>query len=164
MRPRPWVRWLGRVFGLMVLLLFFPLAVWYGVARFRLSQDCPTWPTTPGTITAQRSERGGGKGGSRYSVGVAYTYTVDGRQYTGTRVSPADTFTAEERDRIVALYRPNSTRNVSYNPADPTQSVLEPTPDPDAYSGLVVPLVLLPVGLIFLLAGRTPRPPAVSSG
>jgi hypothetical protein len=86
----------------------------------------PGWPRVAGQVT----ERIG-------RTGIEYVYYVDGRGYVGDRVrfSPTPPFPVGiSRQRCVLLpeavgacrYALNDSVTVSYDPADPRRSVLEP--------------------------------------
>jgi hypothetical protein len=83
-----------------------------------------TWPKAPGRILKSEIKRGA-KGSAR--ADITYCYSVAGQSHTGSRVSfSLAGSNLNESSRIVKAHPAGSDVTVSYNPADPTEAVLEP--------------------------------------
>ena len=83
-----------------------------------------TWPRTRGRILTSEVKRGA-KGGAR--ADITYGYSVAGQSHTGSRVnSSLGGSNLNESSRIVKANPVNSDVTVFYNPANPTEAVLEP--------------------------------------
>lgn len=94
------------------------------------------WPKAPGTITSSRyeSETGTTRDAEGYDVTsttftpvVAYRYTVQGREYDGSKVARVAERTGDAK-RVKACidrYPPGARVEVLYDPADPATAYLE---------------------------------------
>ncbi len=119
------------VFG--VFLLFFGFFLVDSARDLRKANDSLRWPSTsgqilsPGTKTVSHwSGRHGDYGSSEQEVRVVrYSYTVDGAEYSGERISYGGG-AYENAKNAVAKYRAGYTVKVYYNPSDPSEAVLEP--------------------------------------
>ena len=112
------------------------------------------WPTAPGKVISaeelQRErklpEEAGGGSRIHYEAHVHYEYTV-GRILIGSTVlsmGPSESSSEARAQAILARYPPGKALQVSYNPQDPTESVLEPGASP-------VNFVRAGMGVFFLL-------------
>lgn len=112
------------------------------------------WPTAPGKVISaeelQRErklpEEAGGGTRIHYEAHVHYEYTV-GRVLIGSTVlsmGPSESSSEARAQAILARYPPGKVLQVSYNPQDPTESVLEPGASP-------VNFVRAGMGVFFLL-------------
>jgi hypothetical protein len=146
---------LARVFPWIVVVAGAS-AMFLGVENSMKAQDSLEWPTVErevifSSIESERSRSHTGSGSSRsitYRVRVIYEYAVDGTQYTGERIAYGEYATARRSDaeRITDKYPTGKKVLVSYMPAHPEESVLEP-----GQAGL--PWFFVGLGLIFLLTG-----------
>jgi Protein of unknown function (DUF3592) len=143
-----WVRYPFIGFGLLILFVLFPVMLYHGWQAYQTSQNCPNWPTTLGQVSHFSEMKEQRKGVTFYTVFVNYSYQVDGRRFKGSRVSPRNGWSQAERDRIVNTYTPGSQSAVAYNPADPSDSFLEPTPQPGAFLSVVFPFAAIPFSLL----------------
>jgi hypothetical protein len=114
------------------------------------------WPTAPGRIVSSEVKRGA-KGSARPAI--TYTYTVDGQTHTGTRVNfNAGHISLNDSNRLVSTYPADSDAIIFYNPADPSEAVLEA----GAKGGLLVTifgavlllLAVVALGFFITQAGR----------
>lgn len=108
------------------------------------------WPATEGRIIASRvariKQRGGGK--ETYTADITYEYSLDGRTFEGERVWFGDDYSASDASAFraaVGRYPVGSAVKVHYDPAEPSESVLEPGP---TWSGSV--LYFVGLGLMTL--------------
>jgi hypothetical protein len=96
-----------------------------------------------------------------YTLEVVYRYEVDGRSFTGDRVSndePGETLDfGESREPSAALrghlarYPQGATVTVHYDPADPARSVLELRGNSAKFGALAFAVLLLGAALLILL-------------
>ena len=66
---------------------------------------------------------------NRYKSSLVYTYEVNGRQYSGSRVNVGITFFSTIRalsKRVSLIYPVGSEVDVHYNPLNPGDSVIDP--------------------------------------
>jgi hypothetical protein len=121
------------------------------------------WPFTEGEIehgAAVYPTAGSPSGGvtAAYTGGVASRYQVNGKSYSSSKITLLDTTSTAARAQIVASRYPNKSKvRVFYNPADPSEAVLEP----GTSSGLIwlyfVGALFALGGLFFLMMGRAGR-------
>lgn len=120
---------------------------------FRVDRDARAsrdWPSTSGTIesaaVAMRSE---GNERKQFAARIRYAYAVDGRSFSGERVSFESGPSANRglAEAIVARYAPGSNVRVFYDPLQPERAVLEPGGSP------VVPWLLGAGGVVLAAAG-----------
>lgn len=88
-----------------------------------------TWPSVEGEII--RSEINSfhnSEGKEMYSPDVAYVYQLDGKDYSGSRISDLSYSTSSEGEvrRKLAKYPQGSTVKVYYDTEDPYNSTLKP--------------------------------------
>lgn len=112
------------------------------------------WPTTPGAVTSTElvqhprtlETASGTRRQIHYEARVHYEYAV-GHTHVGASVlslSAPETSSQARAQAVLARYPQGHAVQVSYNPADPTQSVLEPGVH-------AVDFVRALVGVVFLL-------------
>ncbi len=112
-------------------------------------------------VALDRDHRSGSarSSGERWQLRTRYRYTVDDRVYGGTRASLAD-LTEAGNARLAALHRRlddswrlGSSVPVHYDPDAPHRALLDTRmPWAQASVGILLTLLLLPLGLVFLLA------------
>jgi hypothetical protein len=114
------------------------------------------WAQTQGVIQSVDVEHYWRKYHENFSLGVRYTYTVNGKQYENSRISfPAIRADGDKsiEEEVAARYRSGSRPTVYYDPADPAHSCLKKGPDyffSFGLGGLSV-LFLLAVSVCLLL-------------
>jgi hypothetical protein len=122
------------------------------------------WPTAPGTIVSAEElqhsremppEAGGGTR-IHYDARIHYEYSV-GRVHIGStvvRLGPTESSNEARAQSTLARYLPGQQVPVSYNPKDPTDSVLEPGLHPLDFSRALVGLILLVLAFSMELVAR----------
>lgn len=111
------------VCGLAVLIGV--LMIFHGTSNWRAGRASANWPVAPGAVTQSYLR----KVKSRHTI--SYSYTVDGREYTGTRKQ----FGQSARRTIADLrdVKTGDAVKVHYNPKDPAQSTLKTGAHPNVY-------------------------------
>ena len=164
----------------------FSLIGWLMIAQggeqIHSARATAKWPTTVGTIASVDMQEVDGSEGARWRPQVIYYYSVNGRVIASTRLThgQAPHIGDEQAARaFLSRYPPQASVTVHYNPAEVTDSVLEPGTPRGAHLNLALGLVLAAIGPILLLlfgapiyrrlkpfrAGRlTPTPPAAWRG
>jgi len=107
----------------------------FGFIQRRKAKSTEAWPTASGTIVSARldqharTERHDGHSytSTSYNPVVEYTYQIGQQVYQGNRVFPGATMSYDlgTAQGIVNRYQPGMAVTVHYDPADPTQAVLE---------------------------------------
>jgi hypothetical protein len=96
------------------------------------ARQSASWPTTAGEIAHSamlyQTDRTAGTGNTAaYRADVSYRYKVNGANYSSSQITLADFSSTRTRAQgIVERYPDKSTVEVYYNPANPSESVLEP--------------------------------------
>lgn len=122
------------------------------------------WPTAPGTIvsaeelqhTREMPPESGGGTRIHYEARIHYEYSV-GRVHIGStvvRLGPTESSNEAQAQSTLARYLPGQQVQVSYNPQDPTDSVLEPGLHPLDFSRALVGLILLVLAFSMELIAR----------
>ncbi len=126
---------IGALVGALLGVVGVLIALW---GRSYLARDraIARWPKAPGTVTSSRyeSETGTSRDADGYDVTsttylpvVAYQYTVQGREYPGTKVARVVEWTGDARrvKECIDRYPAGARIEVFYDPADPTTAYLE---------------------------------------
>ena len=111
----------------IVLLVIGGVAALGGVVLFVKGAKVRGWPVAPGRITERSvgpsTTTGASRPGRYFEPRVRYDYSVEGKAYTGTRISPVTAAYGEQQARRVADKLPDSVQ-VRYNPRDPADAYL----------------------------------------
>ena len=128
------------VIGVIVLL--------WGITSSQSAFKSVNWPSVSGMVTDAHMSSSSDNDGTTYSAKISYSYQVNGQVYGGSRVSFGDVSTSNSGDaqKVLARYPTGATVSVYYNPAAPSQTVLEP----GFSAGLLLPLG---IGTLFTLVG-----------
>jgi hypothetical protein len=123
--------------------------LYFGARDIHRARESIAWPAAEGQITASSVEHhSDSDNGTTYGAKVTYTFTVDGRQYSGETVAFGD-FSSSDRTRAeetVRRYPKEAAVSVRYRPDNPAVCALE--------SGMKAQLLFLPtMGLIFFAGG-----------
>lgn len=115
----------GGIWTLVVMI--FNIVLIADITRGRAAAG---FPSAPGTIASAdvESHMSSGKDAQRmYSAQVQYIYQVNGTTYTGNRIRHGGMSSSDssQAHADVARYTPGSAVTVRYNPANPTDAVLE---------------------------------------
>jgi hypothetical protein len=106
-------------------------ALYAGLPRFRAARQARGWPKAPGRILSSRETSSVvPDSADMYSPQIRYEYVVDGRTYTGSRVSFAID-SSYSRSRVQATlqrYPAGQEVTVRYDPADPSRCCLQSGP------------------------------------
>jgi hypothetical protein len=124
-------------------------AVVGGITLMSASRKASGWPVVTGRIVERSvgpsTTTGASRPGRYFEPRVTYDYTVAGKSYQGHRIGIATQAYDEDKARKVASELPDSVE-VHYNPADPSDALLQPS---SAGMGLLV----LIFGVIAALVG-----------
>ena len=118
----------SNAFILIVVLIVFGLVLGgFGFYRYNMGRQSADWPTANGRITYSHASPHKTKNGNEYSASVRYTYTVSGKNHTGTRITSSDQYqkTLGGAKNILSSYPAGRDVLVYYNPSNPTSALLE---------------------------------------
>ena len=143
-----WLRVLVLIIGIVLLIWSLHILI--------LAQSSNNWSTTEGYIVS--SEWTSGRPSDEDvcdKAEVRYEYSVDGREYVGSRVAFAmDDFCSQSRAiRVVDDYPVGSYVDVYYDPDNPETSVIEPGVTGGVLVLFIVALIFTSVGILSLWKG-----------
>jgi Protein of unknown function (DUF3592) len=124
-----------------------------GIIQLHLSSRVRVWPVARGRIEERSvgpsTTTGASRPGRYFEPRVRYSYTVEGKSYTGDRISPVKAAYDEDHAKRVADKLPDAV-DVRYNPRDPADAYLRPAPRAFAVIAMLAGLLcLLSAGLVF---------------
>lgn len=136
----------------LVFIIVSIYVVMVSARSLRKANGSLRWQSTSGQILSPRKRtvhyaNGARHGGGTYEAEVSdvnYSYTVDGTEYTGERISYGVGGAHGSSKKAHAKFPPGSTVKVYYNPSDPSEAVLEP-------GGQLGNLGCIVVALLFML-------------
>ena len=122
------------------------------------SWQARSWPTVEGQITKSEVKRERAIGDTdeevQYNAVVKYSFTVDGRSYSGDRVAfgLGTSNRSSDARRIIDRYPAGQAVEIHYSPIDPSDAVLETNVGGFAIITLVVGPIILLAGVIGFIA------------
>lgn len=129
------------LFGGVFAALLIGLIVFATLTKMKEVRAAQNWQTVRGKIT--RSEvralrkRSRDEGEQvRSAPSIAYEYTVNGKRYTGERISLGENIPETDFERVLNRYPVGAEVTVYYDPANPAQAVLERALPADFGKGL----------------------------
>ena len=114
------------------------IAIGAAVLRYALrmaekARQSESWPSTEGEIAHsatlyQTDTTATSNGVATYKADIAYRYKVNGANYSSSKVALLDLASSSSgrAQNIVQRYPDKSKVQVYYNPADPSEAILEP--------------------------------------
>jgi len=119
-----------------------------------------SWPTAQGTIVESRVVATGKRGGGtfNYYPKVIYTYTVNGKEYTGDEVYPHLFWSQGPSLRVVEAYPFGSMKTVHYSPNQPEEAMLEPGLRLGVFQQSVLATLVLSMAILFGINSCTAVP------
>jgi hypothetical protein len=115
-----------------------------------------TWLTVPGAVLNSEvkiSRHHGSKGRTTvtYEPTVSYQYKIKNQSYNGNHIGfGTTTYSKGKAEKIIALYPMGSPVTVHYDPADPSQAVLE-TKAKAGVTFLALGIILIVLGVFSLV-------------
>lgn len=146
-------------FGCLVPLCGLFLAVGLSLFYFMTWKPWSAWLATrfwqpvPCTVVTSRvTESSGADGGSTYRAEIAYSYSVEGREYQGSRYGLTERSSGGSGDKaaIVADHPPGRRTTCWFDPDDPEESVLNRDFSPSLLVGIFPPVFLATNGVVLL--------------
>ncbi|MDQ1769835.1 DUF3592 domain-containing protein [Labilibaculum sp. A4] len=111
-----------------------------------------SWPAVEGTVTLADISTSISDGTKMYASNIVYKYIVEGKEYSGTRISTVDgsSSSASSAKKDIQKYAAGSSVTVYYDPELPDASLLEPGPNFFTYLITYGPLVFCLIGFLML--------------
>jgi hypothetical protein len=113
---------------IIVALLLFGLTLGgFGFYKYSMGKESMAWPSAKGKITYSHAAPHRGDSGQQFLPSVKYTYNVNGKAYTGRRITSSDVYQRNlgSAKDILKKYPIGGEVAVYYDPADPGTSLLE---------------------------------------
>lgn len=138
------------LFPAIFLLLGAGLIVLAFVQRAK-AKKAEEWPVAPGVIlnsglSEHRSHDSDGSSSISYRPEVQYQYSIMGQKYTGNRIFFGNaSYDYNTANRKIAPYPQGTQVNVHYDPANPSNAVLETKASGN--------WILILIGIVFLVIG-----------
>ena len=143
---------LGIIFALVGSALFFLFAL----PPLQYSMASSSWPTVSGTVTRSDVDVWKSDGKTHYQPDIAYTYFVDGKKYSSSKITvgdpPLDNSVAPAK-RMQAKYPVGDEVMVYYDPELPESSALEPGTKSGDYLLAAIAAIFFFVGIIAIYQG-----------
>lgn len=125
--------------------------------RRRLAGRAASWPSVTGTVTSARTARRWGLGNGIWIAGlwyvpeIAYRYEIDGRAYTGRKITLADTGYPKVRGarEVIDRYPVGASVPVYYDPSKHKRAFLEPQSREHRSLGIAALLVAIAGAALF---------------
>jgi hypothetical protein len=136
------------------------LMIVQGADQVHRARQAAQWPSTRGTVESAEVYAVGGSEGAQWRPQVTYSYAVQGRLITTTRVSlgKARFFEdAQHAQAYAARYPARGKVTVFYNPVEVTESVLEIDTPPSVHAHLAFGVTLACLGPMLLALFGFPR-------
>ncbi|MUP36452.1 DUF3592 domain-containing protein [Labilibaculum euxinus] len=110
------------------------------------------WPAVEGTVALADISTSISDGTKMYASNIVYKYIVEGKEYSGTRISTVDgsSNSASSAKKDIQKYAAGSSVTVYYDPELPDASLLEPGPNFFTYLITYGPLVFCLIGFLML--------------
>jgi len=99
------------------------------VQHFIADSEALKWPEVPATISALQFENSAKLKDPYFMPHIVYKYTVDGREFTGDRVSLGGPFLGYDMGVFEREHAVGRQVNVHVEPGRPEIAILEPKPD-----------------------------------
>ncbi|MGH9533108.1 MAG: DUF3592 domain-containing protein [Terriglobales bacterium] len=109
-----------------------------------------TWPVADAIVARSEVKQPGvGRASAKYQAEFEFRFTVEGQEHTGTLTASSRTFSRAESAKETSRFPAGSRHRIRYNPAKPSEILLDV--DPSAYfHTAVVPFL---VGAVMALLG-----------
>jgi hypothetical protein len=152
--------------GVLMSLVFIAIGLGMLYYARRLSakaQASLLWPSAEGVIShsamlLQMQQTSGSTNAATYKADVAYRYKVRGRDYSSGRITLLDfSSTAGRAQSIVNRYADGAPVTVYYNPADPSDAVLERGGTGGIAVLYIIGAIFSAAGVLFLIGSLTGR-------
>jgi len=120
-----------------------------------------SWPSVDGEISHsavlyQTSTNSSTGETSTYKADIAYRYKVQGKSYSSSRIALLDLASSSRNAQtVVDRYPDNASVQVYYNPADPSDAVLEPGESSGLTVLSIVGWCFAGAGVLFLMLSIT---------
>ncbi len=145
----------GGIFVIVTLAAGVGLLIYSSNTRKKAGQSSQ-WPAAPGTITVSEVKQSSttdedGAISFTYTPRVEYTYEVAGQSYTGSKVGFGAVLghsSTGPAQAVTARYPVQAPVQVFYNPANPSEAVLERSAAGSVNATRIIGIVLLVIAVV----------------
>lgn len=126
----------------------------FTVKKFRTASASVKWPSVNGIIDLMEDNSYEQEDGMMYRYKMAYSYMVNGQQYTGKSINGNDNSIVDSKKDLLDIlynYSLGTKVTVYYDPEHPAISVLIPGAKSPAYGSLFVTIVVMAITVALLL-------------
>jgi len=111
-----------------IMIIVGSFVAYLGLRDISQARASKRWQSVDGVIVSSDLAVQNDQGSTLYRADIQYTYTLNGRAFTGERVHFGDLSTSDRKPvfDILLKYPKDARVVVFYNPEDPAQTVLEP--------------------------------------
>ncbi|MGH9603233.1 MAG: DUF3592 domain-containing protein [Terriglobales bacterium] len=108
-----------------------------------------TWPLADAIVARSEVKQPGvGRASAKYQAEFEFRFTVEGKEHTGTLTAASRTFSREGSAKEASRFLVGSRHRIRYNPAKPSEIILDV--DPSAYFHTAVVPFLVGVVMAFI--------------
>jgi hypothetical protein len=131
----------------------------FGFYKYNIGKKSASWPVVQGKMTYARAVPTKVNNSQEYRLSVKYTYSVDGKSYSGDRITASDGYqkTRRKANDVLKKYPVGKEVSVYYSPSDPSLAVLKTGANKNAFmlmSGGVICFLLAAVIIVSELKKR----------
>jgi hypothetical protein len=152
----------NKLFGLVFLLIFglvfsgagYAAAFHWGRPVLQKAEASKSWPSTLGVVEVSDVDVSRDDDGTTYAADVVYVYRVGDHEYRGAEIQAGGSVRSSSRSsalKVVNRYPVGTDVAVYYDPADPTEAVLQPGESAGGSLAWWMGLVFLGVGLSIVI-------------
>ena len=115
--------------GIILAIIGGAIFIFFALPPLQYAATSKNWPSVPGTITKSEVQVFKRDGNTHYQPDIAYSYTVDGRKYSASKITVGDGSldnNVTKAKRLQAEYPVDKEVDVYYDPDLPESAVLQP--------------------------------------
>lgn len=135
-------RTLLRIIALAALLAGAFLMIGSASSYYRNRKALETWPAADAIVTRSEVKQPGvGRASAKYQAEFDFRFAVDGKDHTGLLTAASRTFSREESEKEARRFPVGSRHRIRYNPARPSEIILDADSSAYSYTAIVPFLV-----------------------
>jgi len=115
--------------GIIFAIIGGAIFIFFALPPLQYSATSKSWPSVPGTITKSEVQVFKRDGNTHYQPDIAYSYTVEGKKYTASKITVGDGAldnNVTKAKRLQAEYPAGREVDIYYDPDLPESAVLQP--------------------------------------
>lgn len=115
--------------GIIFAIIGGAIFIFFALPPLQYAAKSKSWPSAPGTITKSEVKVWKRDGNTHYEPDIAYSYTVEGKKFSSTKITVGDGALDNNVSRAIRLqaeYPVDKEVDVYYDPDLPESAVLQP--------------------------------------